>query len=130
MLKIPDNRTIVRLLICPTSRFANSLSSPFRKNISLFPKPKSVVVFASSRPTEGRFAIVTDVERGMRWTLMARETDALDADGEDVWSWRPDAGVKLAEEIPLMTGAREPGPRGEHGVSRKPLRGECRVFPV
>ena len=27
---------------------------------------------------------------------MVLETRALDADGEDVWSWRPDAGVKFA----------------------------------
>src|ERR1700690_4389069 len=27
-----------------------------------------------------------------------------------------------------MTGAKEPGPRGEHDISRKPLRGECRAF--
>jgi len=26
---------------------------------------------------------------------MARETNALDVDGEVVWSWRPDAGVKV-----------------------------------
>ena len=37
-------------LICPTGRFPNSLSSPFCKNISLFPKSKSVVVSAPSRP--------------------------------------------------------------------------------
>jgi hypothetical protein len=27
---------------------------------------------------------------------LARETSALDADGEDVWSWRRDAGVTSA----------------------------------
>ena len=61
---------------------------------------------------------------------MALQTTALDADGKIVWSWRPDAGVKLAEEIPPMTVAKEPGHRGERDISRKPLRGECRVFPV
>jgi hypothetical protein len=62
---------------------------------------------AVSRPEEGRFAIVTDVERGMRWTrqrwasagiagrALARErsngtlTNGADADGEVVWSWHP-----------------------------------------
>src|SRR6202043_3349170 len=39
-----------RQVICPTGRFPNSLSSPFCKNISLFQKPKSVVVSAPSRP--------------------------------------------------------------------------------
>jgi hypothetical protein len=37
------------------------------------------------------------------WTI-----DAF-AYGKAVWSWRPDAGVKLAEAIPPMTVAKEPG---------------------
>jgi hypothetical protein len=36
--------------------------------------------------TEGRFAIVTDVGQGMRWTRAAPKTKALPADGEVVWS--------------------------------------------
>src|SRR6202043_1497620 len=58
---------------------------------------------------------------------MAPLTKALEADGEAVWSWRPDAGVKLAGSIPPMTVARKPGHRGEHGISRKPLRRESRI---
>jgi len=51
-------------------------------------------------PIEGRFAIVTDVGFGMRWTRQRRRapvarTNDEAADGEVVWSWRPDAGVKL-----------------------------------
>jgi hypothetical protein len=61
----------------------------------------------------------------MRWTLMARETNALEADGEVAWSSRFDAGVKVA------------GFSCERGWQKcpvtaellKPLRGECRVFP-
>jgi hypothetical protein len=35
----------------------------------------------------------------------------------------------LAEEIPPVTGAKEPGPRGEREHKLlKPLRGECRAF--
>jgi hypothetical protein len=37
-------------------------------------------------PQEGRFAIVTDVGCGMRWTRMVLLTRALEADGEVVWS--------------------------------------------
>jgi hypothetical protein len=33
---------------------------------------------------EGRFAIVTNVERGMRWTPFLRKTNAGEADGEVV----------------------------------------------
>jgi hypothetical protein len=32
-------------------------------------------------PSEGRFAIVTNVGIRMRWTRAARETNALSADG-------------------------------------------------
>ena len=44
------------------------------------------------------------------------ETNDTIADGEVVWSWRPDAGVKLAMmlRITRTTGARKPGPRGDH----------------
>jgi len=35
---------------------------------------------------EGRFAIVTDVRSGMRWTPIVLKTRALLADGEGVWS--------------------------------------------
>ena len=31
----------------------------------------------------------------MRWTRKLRLTSATDADGEDVWSRHPDAGVKF-----------------------------------
>ena len=51
---------------------------------------------------------------------MSQQTNDGIADGEAVWSWRPDAGAKLAMMLPitLTTGARKPGPRGERGVSR------------
>jgi hypothetical protein len=35
---------------------------------------------------EGRFAIVTNVERGMRWTQWLQPTTVAAADGEVVWS--------------------------------------------
>ena len=51
---------------------------------------------------EGRFAIVTNVEVGSggRETSQHSSWDADErglADGEAVWSWRPDAGVKFAK---------------------------------
>jgi hypothetical protein len=59
---------------------------------------------------------------------MALLTRALEADGEVVWSWHPDAGVKFAPGA--SDGGKKAGLRGEYEVSRKPLRGECRVIPV
>ena len=43
------------------------------------------IVPAVPLPQEGRFAVVTDVGSGMRWTRAARETNAPNADGEVVW---------------------------------------------
>ena len=40
----------------------------------------------------------------MRWTrqcqALLRKTTGTDADGQAVWSWRPDAGAKLAMMLP------------------------------
>jgi hypothetical protein len=48
---------------------------------------KSVAESALSRSRkEGRFAVVTDVGSGMRWTRAVRETNAPNVDGEVVWS--------------------------------------------
>ena len=68
----------------------------------------------------------------MRWTRKVRRTSALEADGEDVWARHPDAGVKSlgSESFSGMTVAKSPVRRGERVISRKPLRGECRVIPV
>jgi hypothetical protein len=70
-------------VICPSGCF---LSSPLKKNISVFPNPNQ---FYNSRrlvPAGGALAIVTDVGNGMRWTRTARLTNRADADGEVVWS--------------------------------------------
>src|SRR5438067_550310 len=60
---------------------------------------------------------------GMRWTRSLRETNARGrADGEAVWSWRRDAGVKFLRCVnPIAVH------RGEHAISRKPLRREGRI---
>ena len=50
----------------------------------------------------------------MRWTRRVRWTSAPEADGQVVWSWLPDAGVKFpgSESFSGMTVARKPGHRG------------------
>jgi hypothetical protein len=57
----------------------------------------------------------------MRWTLKASKTNDAKADGEVVWSWRPDAGVKFRGTIRETTVAKEPGHRGEHEGNRKTI---------
>jgi len=58
-------------------------------------------------------------------------TTALEADGEVVWSWHLDAGVKSVEAILPMTETKKPELRGEHARSRQShcVR-ECRVISV
>ena len=62
------------------------------------------MVPAVPRPQEGRLAIVTDVGCGMRWTLLGCKTSNKGADGKVVWSWPPDAGVKLCGDDPQGDG--------------------------
>jgi hypothetical protein len=89
-----------------------------RTNISLSGKQKLCSVHAVPPRQEGR---TRRHERGAG--CGGRSGDArraaLVADGEVVWSWRPDAGAKFSREaIPAkVTGANEPGPRGEHEIS-------------
>jgi hypothetical protein len=64
---------IAAQLICPLS----SLISDFPKNISVPMHPKSHLELSLSRPTEGRFAIVTDVGHGMRWTRQRFARDGV-----------------------------------------------------
>ena len=65
-------------------------------------------------------ARVNDCRAVSRERLFKRRTSDAGADGEVVWSWRPDAGVKLAMMLCItpMTGARKPGPRGEYEGNR------------
>ena len=51
---------------------------------------------------------------------MCLKTNGAKADGEVVWSWRPDAGAKLAMmlRITLATETTKPGLRREREGSR------------
>ena len=48
-------------------------------------------------------------------------TNGAEAYGEVVWSWRRDAGAKLAGSIPPATVAKEAAHRGEHEGSRQTI---------
>jgi hypothetical protein len=62
------------------------LSSPSRKNISLSEIRKQPYISPRPALTGGRVAIVTNVEGGMRWTLLVREMMRTKAYGQAVWS--------------------------------------------
>jgi hypothetical protein len=76
--------------ISPTGKSLNlSISCPVRiSKIFLFAiDPNQNYKRAILSHTEGRFAIVTDVGHGMRWTRGgAKDERACLADGEVVWS--------------------------------------------
>jgi hypothetical protein len=40
----------------------------------------------------------------MRWTLWARRTNVTEAYGEVVWSWRSEAGAKVAKMLTRLAG--------------------------
>ncbi len=68
------------VVICPSGGLltgVSSLISDFPKDISVPTYPKSILELSSSRPTEGRFAIVTDVGHGMRWTRQRFARDGI-----------------------------------------------------
>jgi hypothetical protein len=63
----------------------NPLSSPIRKNISVFPNPNQNYMIRRLVPLEGRIAIVTDAGRDAV-DADAPITNGAEADGEVVWS--------------------------------------------
>jgi hypothetical protein len=108
-------------VICPTgkkSSRAKNCPSLSRKIFRFAIAPNHIYSFRHPSPQEGRFAIVTDVGHGMRWTHIAGRnvcaTSGGGADGEVVWSWRSDAGAKSATRALLMTVATKHGHRGDH----------------
>jgi hypothetical protein len=74
-------------LICPAGGVRDFVSSPPAKNISLLDLVETAIErMGPASITEGRFAVVTNVGCGMRWTRAALSTSARLADGEVVWS--------------------------------------------
>jgi hypothetical protein len=62
------------------------VSSARAKNISVFRKRKSLYGPPIPFSQEGRFAVVTSVGRGMRWTRQLQQTSVVAAYGKIVWS--------------------------------------------
>ncbi len=130
-------------LICPTGCSAVGLSSPVCKNISFCARPKSL--HESSRPAshEGRFAIVTDVGCGMRWTQAARLTSALSCGRRSrvvltPRRWRQvcgsdsagDGGKKARSPRRARRKPLKPSACGNAGCSRCTRGGYTRVPPL
>jgi hypothetical protein len=100
----PQGTPLARLgsVICPAEHFVDpGVVQRFQKN-SVSPLTQiKTHNFRRPAPHEGRFAIVTDVGGGMRWTRQRQarrskrcaKTNDVAADGEVVRAWRPDAGA-------------------------------------
>jgi hypothetical protein len=67
-------------------QITKSMSILLAKNISLRDLLDAALLIRRPASIEGRIAIVTNVERGMRWTRLAHQTNAFVVDGEAVWS--------------------------------------------
>jgi hypothetical protein len=66
---------------------------------------KSVAESTLSRSRkEGRFAVVTNVGSGMRWTRVVQKTNAPNADGEAAWSRYLDADINLVTMLRIAPG--------------------------
>jgi hypothetical protein len=89
--------------------------------------PNHIYSFRHPGPQEGRIAIVTDVGHGMRWTHIAGRNSCATsggcADGEIVWSWRSDAGAKLAKTLTRLAddGGNQAWSPGRSRISRKTI---------
>src|SRR5882757_686156 len=102
-----DELDISRATNQPDGQISKNLSSPPTKNIPLSPSGKSVVLIGPSRPTRGALRNVTKRAVGCGGRG-GHEDEVADADGEIVWFRHPDAGVKLAGDIPPAMVARKP----------------------
>jgi len=96
---------------------------PFCRSLRNLPRRANQMhSFARPAPDkEGRFAVVTRCRRGMRWPRRHQLTSDAEADGEGVWSWSPDAGIKSGVTSPGRRGLKSPVPRGEPAISRNTI---------
>ena len=101
------------------SRRDKNLSSPRAKNIPLSPSGKSALPARAVSPDERDGSRSSRTCGEMRWTRRPRLTSVAQADGEAVWSWRPDAGVKFVRSK-LLTGDGGKKARSPRRARNKP----------
>ncbi len=112
-------------LISPVQSYIKKYSASSFPQIRCFLYPSRLDQRGASRSSRhaGRDAM----------DAMRHETNDVVADGEVVWSWRPDAGAKFAKTLPRLAsdgGKRARSPGRARRKPLKPLRRECRLFPV
>jgi hypothetical protein len=83
----------------PVGQISGIHVQPFRKKYFACAVGQIAATSFSRLASErGVRAIATDVGCGMRWTCWCRKASDADTDGKVAWSWRPDAGVKFADD--------------------------------
>jgi hypothetical protein len=98
-------------------RFQADLACPaLRRKIFLFTETRNRDLTAPSRASRRAYRDRHETWCGMRWTRGRARTTRSSADSEVVWSWPPDAGVKLAGD-PRATVANKPGTPGRSRIS-------------
>jgi hypothetical protein len=145
-------RRLALCKVCPSGKSVNSVQ-PLAKKYSAFAVGQ-ISATSSPRPCPARGAVARRHERGagMRWTRQrrranvrravfreratARRTNGAKAYGKTVWSrhpllvpscrWRHRSDRIGIAIKPAATVTRRIRRRGEHDISRKPLRRECR----
>ena len=108
--------------------FRNPCQAHLAKIILFIRNPNHPYCPPVPRSLQRRFAVVTKRGAGCGGRVGINRRVMRAADGEGVWSWSPDAGIKSRVTSPWRRGLSSPVPRGERAVSRNPLRGECRLF--
>jgi len=84
-------------------------------------------IFPPSRPTEGGGSRSSRTRGGMRWTLRGPVTYGTGSGRRRRVVLAPQRLASSWRSNPPATVSNKPDHRGEHDISRKPLRGECRV---
>ena len=124
------------LLICPVGQSAHTCHAQIARRANLS-QPVGIAVTPKSAPD---FALSRLDKRDASRSSRTLRRDAVDAavsltsgtkaDGEVVWSWRPDAGAKLAERSANDGGKRARSPGRARRKPLKPLRREGRTVSV
>jgi hypothetical protein len=144
----PGRRVERRSLTCDPSRCGTSLwltdltrranhignyrplcPASFEKKYSVFPKTQINLYSSPSCSTQRGVSRTSRTRGGVRWTWRRADDVACSRTAK---TCGPDASVPASSWRinPHSDGGKKADHRGEHGISRKPLRGECRMIPV
>ena len=97
------------------------MSSPSTENISLFRKYKSAYGRFVSLSQEGRFAVVTNVERGMRWTCWRGQDERRQCGRRSRAVLTSRRWGQPPGQEPGGTVAKKPGTPGRPRISRNTI---------